>query len=269
MNQKNDITREERELLTHMRGRPGMYLGTESLYALHLFVLGYEAAAMLNHLEVHLIPEGFQEYVEEYYFIRNGCSMHWSTLILQHQPDDRKALELFWELLNSYLESVNCEAIPAPVDKRTFSTPEDGIQTVFPWHVGRLAESYMRTFNGEPWWDKWDRKTAEQRMQDIRRMPGFRGFALWQQGSPVGAVLGRYEQYFDGECFQIVELWVEPRFQKQGWGKKLLDELICSMRLAGLNRIYLITMRGESTEGFYRNCGFSTQEGMCVMQLSD
>ena len=268
MNREKDITREERELLTRLRERPGIYLGTESLYALDQFIHGYQAASLLHYLhDVRLIPEEFQDFVEDYYFIRSGTPMRWSTLILQHQPDDRKALEKFWELLNEYLVSVDCEEIPAPTDKRIFTTPEDGIHTVLPPHIQMLAESYMRTFNGEPWWDKWDRKTAVERLQDIRKTPGFCGYALWQDGTPLGAVLGRTEHYFDGDCFQIVELWVESCVQKQGFGNKLLDALIAALREQNVRRLYLITMRGEATEGFYQKCGFTTQEGMCVMQL--
>ena len=270
MNREKDITREERELLTNLRARPGAYLGTESLYALHLFLMGYHVAAMRHELhDVQIIPEEFQDFVEKYYFIRNGTQMHWSTLILRHQPDDRKALEVFWELLNEYLVSIDCEEIPAPMDKRTFTIPSDGIQIVLPPHIPLLAESYMRTFNGEPWWDRWDRKSATERLQDIRRTPGFCGFALWENGTPLGAVLGRTEHYFDGDCSQIIELWVESRVQKQGWGKKLLDALIACLRGQHVRRLYLITMRGEATEGFYQKCGFSTQEGMCIMQLGE
>jgi GNAT superfamily N-acetyltransferase len=269
MNREKDITREERELLTNLRGRPGMYLGSESLYALHLFLEGYRIAAMRHDLhDVQIIPEEFQAFVEDYYFVRRGTPMSWCTLIMQHQPDERKALDVFWELLNEYLVSVDCEEISAPTDKRIVTVPEDGIQIVYPPHIQMLAESYMRTFNGEPWWDRWDRKTAVERLQDIRKTPGFCGYALWQDGTPLGAVLGRSEHYFDGDCFQIVELWIEPRAQKQGWGKKLLDALIGHLREHHVRRLYLITMRGEATEGFYRKCGFATQEGMCIMQLS-
>ena len=143
------------------------------------------------------------------------------------------------------------------------------MHTVLPAHIQMLAESYMRTFNGEPWWDKWDRRTAVVRLEEIRRTPGFCGLGLWQDGVPLGAILGRSEHYFDGNCFQIIELWVEPRVQKQGWGKKLLDALIRELRDNHIRRVYLITMRGEMTEGFYQKCGFSTQEGMCIMQLGD
>lgn len=269
MNREKDITREERELLTRMRARPGAYLGTESLYAFDQFAQGYQAASMIHYLhDVRLIPEEFQEFVEAYYFIRSGSAMRWSDLIQQHQPDDRKALETFWELLNAYLESVDCEGIPAPAEKPLSTPPEDGIRSVMPAHIQMLAESYMRTFNGEPWWDRWDRRSAVGRLEDIRRTPGFRGLALWQDGTPLGAVIGRSEHYFDGDCFQIVELWVEPRVQKQGWGQKLLDALIRELRAVHVRRLYLITMRGAATEGFYQKYGFTTQESMCVMQLS-
>ena len=268
MNREKDISREERQLMTMLRSRPGIYVGSDSLYAVHLFIKGYELAARRRDLhDVRMIPDGFQEFVEEYYFLRHPCSMSWAAIILQQQPDDAAALRLFWELLDAYLEQIGCEPVPVLPGEALKSDELDGIFPVMPAHITRLAESYMRTFNGEPWWDRWDRKTASERMENICRGAGFSGFALWQNGSPVGAVLGRCEQYFDGKCFQLIELWVESRVQKQGWGRKLLNELTESLLRKNVRRMYLITMHGEQTEGFYKSCGFTTQDSMCVMQL--
>lgn len=214
-----------------------------------------------------MLPEGFQEYVEDQFFIRPGSPLGWWTIIKQHQPDDRAALGYFWELLNAYLRSIGCEEIPEPAEPPESSPKEDGIHPVWRTDLTRLAESYMRTFNGEPWWDRWDKQTALNRLVDLYCTPGFCGFALWQQGTPLGGILGRSEQYFDGGCFQIIELWVEPRMQRRGWGKLLLDALCAELNRQGIRKLFLITMHGEATEGFYQRYGFSTQDGLCIMQL--
>ena len=269
MNRENDITREERELLTLLRARPGVYLGNETgLTAFVKFIKGYEVALRRHMLhDVCIVPEGFQAFVENYYFVRHDSPMGWWTLILQRQPDEYAAMELFWDLLNEYLTGEDCEPIPEPPQRPDPPGLPDGISRIRHTDLPRLAESYMRTFNGEPWWDRWDRTAAVTRLQDMYRTPGSCGLALWKDGSVLGGILGRSEHYFDGDCFQIIELWVEPRAQKQGWGKKLLDELTAILKSRNICRLYLITMRGEATEGFYQKCGFTTQEGMCVMQL--
>ena len=100
-------------------------------------------------------------------------------------------------------------------------------------------------------------------MQDLSIHRAFR-VALWQDGTRSGRCSGRSEQYFDGDCFQIIELWVEPAAQRQGVGQKLLAEL---RDMLPEHRFYLITMHGEATEGFYEKNGFVVQDGLCVMQL--
>lgn len=264
-----DIPREEKDLLRRIRSKPAAYLGDyPGLHELKMFIDGYEAAALQHYLhDVQMIPDAFQAFVEDYFCVRHDQPFHWSEIIQQHQPDDRAALGYFWEILNEYLSTHDCEEIPRPREVTEQRRHPDGIDLVKSQDLPRLAESYMRTFNGEPWWDKWDKASALARLQMLFQSPGFVCFAVWKDGVPLGAVMGRSEKYYDKMVFQIVELWVEPRIQGHGWGKRLLDELRHFLLTVGVNRLYLITMHGESTEGFYEKCGFTTQEAMCLMQL--
>lgn len=269
MNRDKDITREERELLTLLRARPEMYLGCYAgLHEFVEFVRGYEVAAMRHNLhEVRLLPEGFQEFVEERFTGETGGAYSWWHYIMQAEPDNRAALGYFWLILNEYLFLLECSIIPPPARMPESHPHEDGIDRIWFTDLSRLAESYMRTFNGEPWWDRWDKKTALHRLEDIYRTPGFAGCAIWKDGTLLGAVMGRSERYFDGDCFQIIELWVEPRVQRGGWGRKLLDALRDILRTRNVRKLFLITMPADATAGFYRNCGFTMQDGMCIMQL--
>ena len=268
MNREKDITREERELLTLLRARPSLYLGNYAgLHELQHFLDGYEVALRRHHLEqVNVLPEGFDQYVADRLPVPDEPANLW-TRFHTYEPDDRAAMELFWLILNEYLFTINCHLIPPPGEMPETAPLSDGISMIHFTDLPRLAESYMRTFNGTPWWDRWDRQTALERLRDIFRTPGFNGVSVWQNGEPLGAVMGRTERYYDGDCFQIIELWVEPRVQREGWGGKLLTILKDRLRRRGIRKIFLLTMPGESTEGFYRKHGFSVQHGLCVMQL--
>ncbi len=269
MNRGKDITREERELLTLLRQRPEVYLGEYAgLHELQQFLHGYDVAMRRHALhDVRLLPEGFEDYVEERFLGKTGTDWTWWEIIEQFEPDHRAALGYFWLILNEYLFSIGCNIIPPPSNLPEGHSHFSGIFAVRNTDLDRLAESYMRTFNGEPWWDKWDKETAVRRLEDIYRTPGFTGLAFWRDGSLLGAVMGRSERYYDGDCFQIIELWVEPRVQHEGIGKKLLDVLRRLLRMKNVKKIFLITMPGPATEDFYRKNGFIIQKGLCVMQM--
>ena len=66
--------------------------------------------------------------------------------------------------------------------------------------------------------------------------------------------------------FQIVEFCVRTAEQKKGYGKALLKALEAALTEAGIVNIYLLTSKGERTEGYYRHNGFFTAEGMILMK---
>ncbi|MBQ8079535.1 MAG: GNAT family N-acetyltransferase [Oscillospiraceae bacterium] len=269
MNREMDITPAERELLTLLRMRPAAYLGNAvGLYSLAKFLDGYRVALIRHNLnDARILPEGFDDYAAKICTGQEAGARRLDSFLLEREPDGERALALFWDLLNAYLEENRCEPIPAPALPPAELTHGDGIDFAGFTDMPRLAESYMRTFNGAPWWDRWDKDTALRRLQDLFRSPGYYGLALWEENLPLGAVIGRTERYYDGDCFQIVEFWIEPRVQRSGCGRRLMEALRTELTKRGIAKIYLLTMQDASTQGFYEKNGFAMQEGMCVMQL--
>ncbi len=129
-----------------------------------------------------------------------------------------------------------------------------------------LAQSFADTFNAAPWNDSWTHQQAFERIHNLIETPRFDGAAVIRDGKVIAAVLGRGEQYFDGVVFQIIEFWTAKEYQHQGIGKKLLADFMAHLKQEGIRRVFLLTMHGEATEGFYRKCGFVTQEDMCCME---
>lgn len=81
----------------------------------------------------------------------------------------------------------------------------------------------------------------------------------------VGFIMGRWEQYYDGIHFQILEFCVDNKMQGKGLGRKILKEFIKTLESKGIYKIFLLTLRNEHTEGFYRKNGLVTDENMCLM----
>ncbi len=267
-NKPKDFSPEIRQFLTGFRKRAGMYLGNEiTLSNFVMFMHGYDTNALL-HKDAPLLPNEFKEFVEWEYIGKKQTAKGWFTLILEKEPDEYKAFLKFWELLDEYLISLDYAPIPKPEELRRRYSHRDGINRVAYTDLPELAESYMRTFNGEPWFDRWTREIALQRLRQLYKTEGFHGLAIWGDDSPLGAVLGREEYYYGGNCFQIVELWVEPKAQHMGWGGKLLDELK-EMLCENVRKIYLITMADDNILKFYGKNHFIVQKGMCLLQLPE
>ena len=266
---KRDITPDERILLTNLRRMPDGYLGARAgLHELHTFLHGYEVAVMRHGLrDVRVLPADFEDYARTRMLGSVRTDAPWWALLAEREPDNERALALFWELLDACLEAQGLPGIPAPDAPPEPEPFPDGLYPVQAPQLPELAASYRRTFNGAPWWDRWDSRSALLRLNDLYRTPGFAGWALWKDGLPQACVLGRSERYYDGDCFQIVEFWVDPGVQRRGLGRLLMEALRRQLARRKIVRIYLITSPGDATAGFYRKSGFLLQDGLCVMQL--
>lgn len=131
--------------------------------------------------------------------------------------------------------------------------------------INNIADSFVRAFNGEPWNDKWNKDQAIERLTDIFESPKFEGAMELVNGKIAAVIFGRGERYYDGIHFQILEFWVDKSFQRQGIGGKLLEDFVEYLYARDINKIFLITMHGAYTEGFYEKHGFEIDDSLCLM----
>lgn len=109
-----DITKDERMLLSGLKRRPGLYIGKTTLTGFVGFVHGYKNALMMTKLysERVILPDGLNDYAAMKYLGHTETSKGWFTLILENEPDEKKAFDLFWEVLDEYLVSLGYAPIP-------------------------------------------------------------------------------------------------------------------------------------------------------------
>lgn len=109
-----DITKDERMFLSGLKRRPGLYIGKTTLTGFVGFVHGYKAALMMAKLysELVILPDGLNDYAAMKYLGHTETSKGWFTLILENEPDEEKAFDVFWKLLDEYLISLGYEPIP-------------------------------------------------------------------------------------------------------------------------------------------------------------
>ena len=102
-----DITPTERSLLSYLRDRPELYLGTASLRNFNHMANGYQFAMQTAGLQEqhNLLPEGLHEFAARSYGESlSGLSAF--TLIDRHTDDDAEALAQFFGILDDYLISL-------------------------------------------------------------------------------------------------------------------------------------------------------------------
>lgn len=131
--------------------------------------------------------------------------------------------------------------------------------------IKEITELFIDSFNNPPWNDKWTYDTASRRLIDIINTPGYFGMSYYHNDILSGIIMGRAEQYYDGRYFQILEFCVRKDMQGKGLGRKLLTEFTDELKCRNVVNVFLMTLHGDSTEGFYKNNGFISDEDMVVM----
>lgn len=134
--------------------------------------------------------------------------------------------------------------------------------------LGVMSQLFMEVFNEAPWNDKWTMETAYKRLEAFYKSPGFDGLLQYEDGKLVALILGIAEEYYDGISFRIIEFCVDRKTQRKGYGKKLLTEFKQRLKMKGMKEIFLLTLHGPATEGFYEQNGFRTSSSMIMMHTN-
>lgn len=261
----NFISDKVKELLSDIKARPAVYLGKKSLTRLEHFLHG--VAFALGENSFSLTPEGFSDYVAWYY--KDRSTRNEFDIVFFHEAGDSEAFDKYFELLDAFLAGKDCEPLNEKEFKDLLSEQKDGIHQITEGSsLAALAKSYAETFNASPWNDVWTDMVAYDRLDDIFMTPHFDGFEYLKDGEAAAAVMGAGEQYFDGPVFRITELWTSPKFRRKGFASALMRELLAHLKKRGYKRVYLLTMRDESTLGFYQSLGFDVDEKMCMTGIT-
>lgn len=129
--------------------------------------------------------------------------------------------------------------------------------------LNNIAKVYVKTFNAEPWNDKWTIELAHNRLMQMASCEGFYGLLLKDADKIIGIILGNQEYYFTGMQFVIKEFCIDPDFQGKGLGKNLLSEFSARLKEKGIIEIYLFTSKEQS--GFYKKYGFGELNNIVFM----
>lgn len=122
--------------------------------------------------------------------------------------------------------------------------------------LNEYVEVFLKAFGGEPWNEPWTKERASMRLSQFMDTASAYGLAVEEEGKVVAFILGQHEAYYDGPRFYIQEFCCAR--QGGGLGSKLMAELEARLRERGVVRIYLMTIHGDATEGYYNRRGYVT-----------
>ena len=133
-------------------------------------------------------------------------------------------------------------------------------------HLTKLAESYVETFNSQPWNDQWTLDTAAKRLRQMVSTEDSYGICAYQDGELCAAAIGCMEQFYDGVLFNLREFWVRNGKRGQGIGTQVCGELERRLIGKGVARMILFTAKGDDTEHFYHKQHFQSNPDMVFME---
>jgi len=127
------------------------------------------------------------------------------------------------------------------------------------------CELYVRTFNGEPWYDHWTVETAYDRLLELAENKRFLGYTLWNDDELIGAVFCFLKTYYNGSEIFVEELWVSSDYQRKGYGMKLMDEVEKYATENGITSVTLFTGKNKPSFDFYEKRGYNHLENLAYM----
>jgi ribosomal protein S18 acetylase RimI-like enzyme len=106
-----------------------------------------------------------------------------------------------------------------------------------------------------------DTKIELKRM--LKRNPG-----LFLIGKLKDKIIAVVMGGFDGRRGYVHHLAVERKFQKRGYGKMMLNELIKKFRSMGVHKIHLFIEKSNiNVISFYKNLGWQMREDLTMMSF--
>jgi len=118
-------------------------------------------------------------------------------------------------------------------------------------NIDECTAVYLKAYNSPPWNYHWTYEKAAEYLSEYMSCGQFVGFALYDEGKVVGAMLGHTKTWWTGKQLMIDEFFVSAEKQRMGYGKLMLKH--CDQYAAAhqISSIVLMTNKYMPSYKFY------------------
>ena len=131
--------------------------------------------------------------------------------------------------------------------------------------IQKCVQLLMAAYNGEPWNCQWTTETATRYLSEFVSNDDFVGFVIYKSDTMIGAMFAHRKTWWTNDELFVDEVFIDPDFQRQGYGENLLshaENYVRSKKLAGLT---LLTNKYFPAKGFYEKNGYTQAEHVIFM----
>ena len=132
---------------------------------------------------------------------------------------------------------------------------------------GGCARELMKAFQEEPWNEDWTYEQAYTRIDEIMSARVSRGYVVYEGDVVVSMLCGRIMTYLDFKELWVDEFSVNPDYQRQGIGTKMMSFVREELKKEQekISYIVLNTEKGYPSVKFYEANGFKADESLVFM----
>jgi len=130
------------------------------------------------------------------------------------------------------------------------------------------ASILMEVFNSEPWNENWTKHNAIKKINELYNLNNSINLIIKDKKQIIGFLSGNIETFHDEKSYFLKEIAILEKYQHQGFGSFLLQEIEKLLKKQNINSIYLITHSNSIAEKFYIKNGFNKSEKAIIMKKS-
>ena len=122
--------------------------------------------------------------------------------------------------------------------------------------IHAVSKIYVAAYAKGIWNEIWTHDIAEQRIFEMFSSPQYRGYVAVSNRNIIGCIICEILTWHTGKQMEVKEIFVLPKYQKMGVGKKLISSIKVVAKEIGVTEVFLWTKSGQSLMGFYSDVGF-------------